>query len=729
MEISISKYNTKLLVFLLIIIFLISSVNLIFAQEVKWMKIGTLHNWFRADGCEPEVGRTGLQADQQDGLRWPAMYQKQDNLAAKALWIGTTNFTDVAQYGGNFYTYKVIHCGPRGWDVNREFMPIDFKLIGKYDHPNVYVDGVTGSDLMWDDIVDEVNPSIISDRLIYNVVNTSIGITEIRKIYAWGQQYHDNYFIYEYLFINTGNTDKDEEIEKPDQTLTDVYFYFQYRYSVSREGADGTDLNSPRWGINTMLATMGDAREEYSFGNYNYTGDYEDYLNGDPDADSMRVQLAYAGRHSQAKYDLLGYPDFRYKTGRLQGPQFIGVITLHADKSGSDKADDPQQPTTTSYQQSDDPPTRPNDQFDATRMAEEWKWITKGHRLPRHEELVGDGFPDQLEGTPGGFSNMNGYGPYNMAPGDTIRIVIAEGVKGLNRQLCESIGKDWYKGNSPYTLPNASTTANKDEFKNTWVMTGRDSLLKTFSRARQNFNLNGEIPNPPPPPALFEVNSGGDRIQLSWDSSPETSPGFAGYRIYRAFAKYDTTYQRLFECGAGTNHPLVNTYDDTSATRGYSYYYYITSFDDGSQNVNSPANPSGVLESSMFWTRTIEPAFLRRQAGEALSEIRVVPNPYNVSAARDFQYPGEPDKIMFLNIPAQCKIRIFTERGDLIKTIDHTDGSGDHAWNSTTEYGQIVVSGVYIAVFEVTEDFFHPETNELLYKKGEKEIRKFIIIR
>ena len=719
------------IVVILAVIFSFSlfTANFTHAQEIKWIKIGSLHSWFRADGCEPEVGRTGLQGDQQDGFRWPAQYRYQDNVAAKALWIGTTNYTDVDQYGGNFYPYKVVHIGPRGWDVNREFMPIEFKLIGRFDHPRVYVDGMVGSELMWDDQVDEIDENLPCDRMIYNVVNTSIGITMTRKIYAWAQQYHDNYFITEYIFKNTGNVDKDEEIERPDQTLENVYFFFQYRYAVSREGAEATDLNSPRWGINAMLSTRGEAKESYSFGEYHYTGDYEDWLNGDPDADSMRCQFSWAGKHSQATYDLIGYPDVKYKTGRLMGPQFIGVITLHADKSATDKNDDPQQPTTTTYQQSDDPPTRPNDQFDASRMAEEWKWITRGHRLPRHDELVGDGFPDQLEGTPGGFSNMNGYGPYTLGPGDSIRIVVAEGVNGLSRKQCEEIGKIWYKKLSPYVLPDGSSTNDPDEYKDTWVMTGKDSLFKTFSRARRNFYANLNIPLPPPPPAFFEVKSGGDKIILEWDNNAESWPGFAGYRIYRAVAKYDTTYDLIFACGQGTDNPdIVHKYEDTAAIRGYSYYYYIESYDDGSTNTAPSVNPPGELHSSMFWTRTIEPAFLRRPAGDALAKIRVVPNPYNVRN-RDFQYPGEPDKIMFLNIPGECIIRIYTERGDLIKTIVHDDGSGDEAWNSTTEYGQVVVSGVYLAVFEVTKDYKDPQTGKILYQKGDKEIRKFIIIR
>ena len=694
------------------------------AQEVKEIKIGSLHSWYRADGCEPEHGFRKIQ---QAGLEWPAQYQDQDNEAAKALWIGTTNYTDADQYGGNTYPYKVVHVGPRGWDTEREFMPIELKMIGRFNHPMVYVDGNPGSDLMWSDVVDEVDPDLPCDRMIVNVVNTSIGVTMTRKIMAWAQQYHDNYFVYDYVFQNTGNVDPDPELEHASVSLENVWFFFQYRYAPSKEGATATGLNSPRWGINAMLSTRGEAPSDTVVAGFTYPGDYAEWLAGNPRADSLRCQFAWAGKHSAAQYDLIGYPDVRYGTGRLMGPQFVGIVTLHADKSAAVKEDDPYQPRTTTYQQSDDPPTRPNDQFDSQRMADEWKWITRGHRLPRHDEYVGDGFPDQLEGTPGGFSNMNGYGPYQLAPGDSIHLVMAEGVSGLSREMCWKIGKQWYQAyinptaSFTFTLPDGSTTTDKDEFKDAWVMTGMDSLFKTFGRARRNYESGYAIPLPPPPPDYFEVKSGGDRIRLLWSTTAESWPGFAGYRIYRAIAKYDTTFDLLYECGLGTDNPLPETnaeglrsWDDMEAVRGQSYFYYITSFDDGTANRNSGLNPPGVLESSLFWTRTMEPAYLRRRPVSSMDSIRVVPNPYNVRS-RDLQYLGEPDKIMFLNIPGECTIRIFTERGDLIKTIVHDNGSGDASWNSITDYGQVIVSGVYLAVFEKPN--------------GEKKIRKFVVIR
>ncbi|MCB0287355.1 MAG: fibronectin, partial [Calditrichaeota bacterium] len=87
-------------------------------------------------------------------------------------------------------------------------------------------------------------------------------------------------------------------------------------------------------------------------------------------------------------------------------------------------------------------------------------------------------------------------------------------------------------------------------------------------------------------------------------------------------------------------------------------------------------------------------------------------------------------RIAFLDVPAECIIKIFTERGDLIREIEHTDGSGDEFWDLVTSSRQIVVSGIYIAYIEVTNDYYNPEDpSQLLYRKGDNITRKFVIIR
>jgi hypothetical protein len=219
------KQKNKLTRFSIILILLLCSATLVFGDETKWLAVGMLQDWFSSLGCEIEIGRRALQTDQADGLRWPAQFDWQDCKAAKAMWIGAKNYYDPLV--DKTFDFKVVHVGPRVADEKNETMPIEFKLIGRFDRPFVYVDGIPAGFLDYMDFVDEVNPEAVTDRILYNVVNTSLGITEYRTIYAFSQQYNDNYFITDYVFKNTGIIDINGTVNE--QTLEGVVFFFQYR--------------------------------------------------------------------------------------------------------------------------------------------------------------------------------------------------------------------------------------------------------------------------------------------------------------------------------------------------------------------------------------------------------------------------------------------------------------------------------------------------------------------
>jgi hypothetical protein len=110
------------------------------------------------------------------------------------------------------------------------------------------------------------------------------------------------------------------------------------------------------------------------------------------------------------------------------------------------------------------------------------------------------------------------------------------------------------------------------------------------------------------------------------------------------------------------------------------------------------------------------PAFLTRPPGAQLSDIRVVPNPYSLAQENTLRWPDQQDKIGFLDIPGQCTISIYTQLGELVKRLEHTNGSGDEYWNLTTDANQVIVSGIYIAVIKDNS-------------KGSQVIRKFSVVR
>lgn len=843
---------------LCVLLFLSSSV---FAQySTKWMDIGSFQSWYSDAGCEYEEQRALVQ---QDGCRWPAIYPNQDMEAAKGLWIGVKNWKDAS---GTIWPVKVIHFGPRYDGDASEFIPVAFTTTDRIQRPQVIVDGNTSINIPPD--VDNIDPSLTEDRIIYDSVNTAIGLTMTRKIIGFTQQFHDNYIIYDYTFTNTGNINKDPTIELPNQELDSIRIFFQYRYAVCAETRYVIGANSAGWGIGANSDTRGDGlypatpffggiitaskdtgndvRAQYTwmgnfnnptYGSYSFPGMPGLGVAGAPPSDNIGGPIwgrALASGPGPAADDTMG---------RLGSAQFIGVTTIHADKplagtTGVSQTDDPTQPSTTAYVSSDDPLNSQNSQFNSPKMEQEYALMSAGHGVgweagvmkwsgQRLADKVGLG-GDPSDATTGGLSVANGYGPYNLAPGQSFHLVIAEAAAGLSREACISVGHKFKWGEIK--------AAEKDDS----VYTGRDSLFQTFRRAIANYNSGFAAPHSPEPPSSFIVTSGGDRISLSWTAPDD--PKIHGFKIYRALGQVDSAYHLLYECDK-----TVHSFDDVTATRGFSYYYYIVSVGNAADNNGAANTPAGALESSRYYTQTYDPASLLRPGvpapvkvvasiskgfGTAKSKvrsdalnaastlaktpppihsvytnngaiftvqslsistitvdttdpnltrvdttivssdtsytarvtalyngtitfsgtadpsssgafvrsstiggadsisfttvqksaisqsdvIRIVPNPYNIAAQKDkLRYPGEPNKIGFLNIPPQCTIKIYTELGELIQTIPHTNGSGDAYWNLTTSSNQIIVSGVYIAVFQVPG--------------GQTTIKKFVVIR
>ena len=675
-------------------------------HRVKWLRVGTLHNWYSNAGAEVEYGRRGRAAaesqDQADQLNWEAQFPLQDRACSKGLWIGTTNYDDPVD--GKNYPFKVVQAGPRFANTLTNFMPEIFKMVGKSPHPSVVVDGLSASDNIVNDVVDEYDESMKADRMIVNKLHSSIGVTVTRKIYAFSQQYHDNYFIYDYVFKNTGILDLNgTTVEK---TLPGVFFFFSYRYAPGFEGGMRSFVGSGNvsWGKNTVNDVVGQNPNAADF--------------------QFRAFYSYYGPHSGSPGYESDWGDPNHnQADHLGAPAFLGVVTIHADKSPGDPGDDLSQPFSTQYLGSDQNINSVIDSYNRDAMVQQYTLMSAGHPEKTHAQEVGSEFADRWGGDGGGYSQSIAFGPYTLDPGDSVHIVLAEAVAGLRREKSTEVGTKWFSNTAPFVLPSGTTTTDRHEYKKAWVWTAKDSLFAAFERAIENYNNNFAIPEPPPAPKDFTVTSGGNRIILTWTDNAVSSPYFDGYQIYRAIGRPDTLYDKIFSCDKSN---YVHSFDDTSASRGFDYYYYIQTKDDGARNSVHPGVP---LVSSRFYTMTNQAAQLQREAEDNLSEIRVVPNPFNIRASSLQFGSTTPDRIAFYGLPPECIIKIYTERGDLIETIEHLDGSGDELWDSVTSSRQIVVSGLYIAYFEVTKDFNDPQTGKRLFNKGDNTFRKFIIIR
>jgi len=678
--------------------------------EMKWINIGDMHSYYSEAGIEPR-------RNPRQGLQWPFYEAPAYHFVRKTLWIACKDWTDTE---GVKWDHKISHVGPRTMGED-EIFPVEFKLISKFPEPDVVVDELLSFlRPVFNQSIDEIDPDLPCDRMIYNKVNTLHGITYERNVMAWSQEYHDNYFIHEYVFTNTGNVDGDDEIELPNQTLEGVYVHFRTKYSTN--GQSRALAGGMNWGRNQIHDRVGDGQKDYK---------------NDPEYGvDFRARYTWSGWSNYfTDYNSLGgpiwldNPDYIAtgdSVGRLSCPGFIGLVTLHADKSATDKSDDTGQPSTTLAMDSGQLQT--NNAWAIETMVQEYAHISSGHQFPTHFDMIVPPDPKYKswreraasqsihanQGSNAGWVPAETYGPYNLKPGESIRIVFAEGIDGLCMDASVKIGKAYKraKGDDTVLIDYNGESMNKNE----WVMTGRDSIFQMFERALANYNSGFKIPQSPLPPKDFNIVSSGDRIVINWAPIDGATPSH-GWELWRGRLRYggaiedDWKYELIAELPPGTT-----SYEDTGVIRGISYYYYIQAV--GDVNNDPTGNtPTGVrLKSHRSFTQTYEPAFLRRQAGSTLDQLRIVPNPYNLGSDKFVRWPDVDDQIAFLDIPGMCTIKIFTERGDLVKEIKHTNGTGDEFWNLQTMANQMIVSGLYIAA--ITDD-----------KTGETKFEKFVVIR
>lgn len=690
--------------------------------EMKWMRVGSLRSNFSEQAAQVENAIASAPTICY-GLAWPAEYgMAQSSLAQNAVWMLCKDFFDPVRQ--RTYPAKAVGTGYRAiTDWPNQMFPVSHRLIARFPAPAVSVDNESASENETWDVVDEIDDSMPADRMIVTKLHSSMGITMTKRIMAFTQQNHDNYYVIEYVFKNTGIINAQGGTHS--QTLQDCYFFMSHRYAFSGESVTGYNQGwgtwESTWGRNTISDVMGT----------------------DPnagDTEGIRAVFAWYGPQStRTVSDDWGCPNEQADPTDnvpdeiLAAARYAGIMTLHADRSASDKSDDPFQPVTTAFTGSDDPVYAATvTQYDEAMMQRKYNLAKAGHAAKSHAEEVGDGFANTWGSDGGGYAPCTSYGPYTLAPGDSVRIIQAEAVAGLSRAKNREVARNWIlwdkaAADKPALVrPNGQATTDHGLYKREWVWTCKDSLMQSFRRAKAAYESDFGFPQPPPPPETFTVSSGGDRIMLTWAPNAESDPNFDGYEIWRAKGIVDqpnAVYEKIWECG-GNGAPT--RYDDMTAQRGVDYYYYIVSKDDGSRNDAHPGTP---LVSSKFYTMTNKPAYLRRPAGTSLDSIRVVPNPYVISKqALQFGIQSGYDRIAFFGLPPFCKIKIFTERGDLIKEFEHENGTGDEKWESVTSSNQIIVTGLYVAYFEVTQDY-HNSEGVLLFKKGQNTYRKFIVIR
>ncbi len=110
-----------------------------------------------------------------------------------------------------------------------------------------------------------------------------------------------------------------------------------------------------------------------------------------------------------------------------------------------------------------------------------------------------------------------------------------------------------------------------------------------------------------------------------------------------------------------------------------------------------------------------------RLAGDALDDVRVVPNPYIMYSL--YEQESGTRRIMFTNLPPEGRIRIYTAAGQFVQEMTWEPGdllgNGDLFYNLRTLEDNVLAAGLYLYVVEATG----PAGGNA------KKLGKFIIIR
>ena len=310
--------------------------------------------------------------------------------------------------------------------------------------------------------------------------------------------------------------------------------------------------------------------------------------------------------------------------------------------------------------------------------------------------------------------------------------------------ICETFdeGKDYFQADSEpvQILSSGPFTLEPGEVDTLIIATvfgvSKLDLFKNVDQVRQLHSENWAVLEPPPMPSVY-ANAEDRKVELTWDREAEKDSLFEGYRVYKSYDDGVTwglpitdiygdviLYKpmEIFDLKNGITgvNPLVpgfslgqdsglealwkvvdgdtvNYFVDTQVSNGYNYRYAVSAFTRGS-SIKPPLENSISNDPSLSGDNTVLVTPNAAVTKTTLSNVRVVPNPYIVSAEWESQLGVR--RIEFTNLPETCTIQIFNIAGEKVKTLYHEDGTSTEPWNMLSENEQEIAPGLYFFFME-----------------------------
>lgn len=559
------------------------------------------------------------------------------------------------------------------------------------------------------------NP-LLPEEMITGTWHTNLGITVTRRSYAWSFPGYQDFIIYDYIFKNTGKIVStltgtvipDEHLAKFRQTIHDAYFVIHSGISVSTKSQINfhTELTAVQAGAFGWLPEA-----------------YHDFYHLVDDGTLAFSTNINGGKEPMPndQYPTKDIALIRSKFGlELESPAAFGWLSLYASPTGA--------------------APRSSMKPDVLRIDSHKGGSFRGGPLdmqgfvsgrPKKDFWDFASTPDTQVTLGNSGHRMNfytfSYGPYTLAPDDSVRIIVAEiaGVMDMNEVLA---------GDPNAHFPDSSIAAVRRNAEN-----ARNAVKWGLGASVNGIPLAGDVPEPPPAPITDAVNAsfGTEKaaIAITWGKEAESATltdgsggvyyngatDLDGYRVYKStdFQFTSDTEPPAFRGEAWTllaDIPITNAshyleqssnkyrFVDTTVVFGFRYGYYVSAYRNAQPGKTWTSANGTVLNglpalASGSGNKT-PPA--GAAPGPVLSmDIFVAPNPYVY---------GDPDRsfgtsnvygIEFRNLPERATIRIYTVMGDLVKILEHAPDArgnvyGSEPWDQKTDSGLLVAPGLYI---------------------------------
>ena len=300
---------------------------------------------------------------------------------------------------------------------------------------------------------------------------------------------------------------------------------------------------------------------------------------------------------------------------------------------------------------------------------------------------------------------VNTSGPPELAPGASVTFVFADVLGEMDRAKIVAGG-----------VANVNLLATES----------RDALLANVEACRELYANGYQIADHPPMTPTDGENSltltiVGGGVKIGWPPIPDGYQDpvtgvndFAGYRVYRStyFTIGPWTQIADIPKEEATIEDGLVVYTDSDLPLGVGNYYTVTSYD-------TDGNESGKVNANRF------PVYPMRAPNiDFPKKVYIVPNPFRQHSG--LLGVGEELRMEFIGLPAKCTIGIYTVAGELVREIEHDDGSGAQAWGSiekvdyqVNKWMMYIAPGIYVYLVE----------SKVPGQEGETYIGKFAIIK